>query len=322
MKSELFLALPVAATVFNIFFALQLNHAHSKVDAQPVVVNEAYIDRCLDNSLDERYLSLDDYRKKDDAEELAEDKDDDAQPSVVVNEAYIDRCLDNSLDERYLSLDDYRKDDAEDLAEDKDDLVDPEKDPMLKPMPETDFEAYELSDSIATFYGQEPGSSMKERKPSFKGQAGKFINMSPDRISLYWDGPSKPEFNANLSPWESGGTACYPSHKFIILTKPHRPDDVICRFQGNNFSVVLLWSLFRREPNTRPSGVVMPSKLRSLDELSHHELNEYAAPHVYNLEIGELYKKITGSSEWLSIILLVPGGRPLAWMMSSAQSIS
>jgi hypothetical protein len=275
MKSELFLALPVAATVFNIFFALQLNHAHSKVDAQP----------------------------------------------VVVNEAYIDRCLDNSLDERYLSLDDYRKDDAEDLAEDKDDLVDPEKDPMLKPMPETDFEAYELSDSIATFYGQEPGS-MKERKPSFKGQAGKFINMSPDRISLYWDGPSKPEFNANLSPWESGGTACYPSHKFIILTKPHRPDDVICRFQGNNFSVVLLWSLFRREPNTRPSGVVMPSKLRSLDELSHHELNEYAAPHVYNLEIGELYKKITGSSEWLSIILLVPGGRPLAWMMSSAQSIS
>jgi hypothetical protein len=100
MKSEFFLALPVAATVFNIFFALQLNHAHSKVDAQP----------------------------------------------VVVNEAYIDRCLDNSLDERYLSLDDYRKDDAEDLAEDKDDLVDP----MLQPMPETDFEAYVRSD-IATF---------------------------------------------------------------------------------------------------------------------------------------------------------------------------
>jgi hypothetical protein len=147
-KSELFLLLPVGVTVFNILFALQLNHAHSKVDAQP-----------------------------------------------VVNEAYIDRCADNSLGECYLSLDDYRKEDAEKFEPD---LVDSEQDPMLKLIPGTDFKAYVRAD-VATFYGQEPGS-MKERKPSFKGQAGKFINMSPDRVWLYWDGPSELLFNPTWVP--------------------------------------------------------------------------------------------------------------------------
>jgi prolyl 4-hydroxylase len=153
---------------------------------------------------------------------------------------------------------------------------------------------------------------MKERKPSFKGQAGKFINMSPDRVSLYWDGPSKPEFNANLGPWESGGTACYPSHKFIITT-PHRPDDVICRFDIVKGTSVYYCDPFSEESRTQDlhaRGVVTPSKLRSLDELSHHELDEYSA-HVYNLEFGELYKNFTGGSEWLSMYPKDPPKHPI-----------
>jgi prolyl 4-hydroxylase len=250
MKSELFLLLPVAATLFNLLFALELNHAHSKVDAQP-----------------------------------------------VVNEAYVDRCADNSLGECYLPLDDYRKEDAENFEHD---LVDPEQDPMLKLIPGTDFKAYVRAD-VATFYGQEPGS-MKERKPSFKGQAGKFINMSPDRVSLYWDGPSEPVFNANLGPWESGGTACYPSHNFII-TKPHHPEDVICRFDIVKGTSVYYCDPFSEESRTQDTharGAVAPGKLRSLHELSNDDLDDYAA-HVYNLEFGELYKNFTGGSEWLSM---------------------
>jgi hypothetical protein len=62
---------------------------------------------------------------------------------------------------------------------------------------------------------------MKERKPSFKGQ---LHITSPTVSGLYWDGPIGAALQPDLGPWESGGTACYPSHKFII-TKPHHPED-------------------------------------------------------------------------------------------------
>ena len=57
-------------------------------------------------------------------------------------------------------------------------------DPYLRQMPNMNFKAYVRPD-VSTFYREEPGS----RQPSphnFNGQAGKFINMSPDRLGLYW----------------------------------------------------------------------------------------------------------------------------------------
>ena len=60
-----------------------------------------------------------------------------------------------------------------------------EEDPMLQPMPGMpDFKAY-IRQDISTFYREEPGSRT-EQEPSFRGQAGKFVNMSPERLSLYW----------------------------------------------------------------------------------------------------------------------------------------
>jgi hypothetical protein len=69
-------------------------------------------------------------------------------------------------------------------------------DPMLAVMPGTNFKAYRRAD-IATFYREEPGSRV-ETQPEFQGQAGKFINMSPFRVSLYWVGADGPSFNANI----------------------------------------------------------------------------------------------------------------------------
>jgi hypothetical protein len=61
------------------------------------------------------------------------------------------------------------------------DEVDDEEDPMLKVMPNTDgFKAYVRAD-ISTFYGLPPGS-LKEKQPEFNGQAGKFVNMSPEML--------------------------------------------------------------------------------------------------------------------------------------------
>lgn len=71
-----------------------------------------------------------------------------------------------------------------------------ETDPMLMPMidvcgvrglEEGDcFNAYKRAD-ISSFYQDAPGSR-QETEPIFQGQAGKFINMSPDRLDLYWYG--------------------------------------------------------------------------------------------------------------------------------------
>lgn len=58
-------------------------------------------------------------------------------------------------------------------------------DPALKEMPNHDgFKAYVRPD-ISTFYKEKPGT----RKPSshrFNGLAGKFINMTPEPLNLYW----------------------------------------------------------------------------------------------------------------------------------------
>ena len=58
-------------------------------------------------------------------------------------------------------------------------------DPLLVPMPDGwDFVAYKRAD-ISSMYQEPPGSRV-EQVPDFTGQAGKFVNMSPERLDLYW----------------------------------------------------------------------------------------------------------------------------------------
>ena len=57
-------------------------------------------------------------------------------------------------------------------------------DPSLLKMPHRDFKAYVRPD-VATFYQKEP-RSMRPSSHVFNGQAGKFINLTPDRLGLYW----------------------------------------------------------------------------------------------------------------------------------------
>ena len=65
---------------------------------------------------------------------------------------------------------------------------DDDKDPMLKPMPidlpPFSKDVYTRAD-ISSFYQEKPGSRV-EKTPEFQGQAGKFINISPHRMELYW----------------------------------------------------------------------------------------------------------------------------------------
>jgi hypothetical protein len=77
---------------------------------------------------------------------------------------------------------DYFKDleDTEDEEQEKE----VEEDPMLMKMPGLDFKAYRRAD-ISSFYQEPPGFRI-EQTPAFTGQAGKFVNTSPERLDLYW----------------------------------------------------------------------------------------------------------------------------------------
>jgi hypothetical protein len=71
-----------------------------------------------------------------------------------------------------------------DFAEHRLPSVDTRNDSCLQKMPDYNFMACVQRD-VALFYEEEEGS-MVEVKPKFKGQASKFVNMSPERLDLYW----------------------------------------------------------------------------------------------------------------------------------------
>lgn len=54
-----------------------------------------------------------------------------------------------------------------------------------------------VSPDISTFY-QEPPGSRKILQPNFKGMFGKFINLSPDPVRVYWLVPQMKQCNDRL----------------------------------------------------------------------------------------------------------------------------
>ena len=89
-------------------------------------------------------------------------------------------CMEDSISEQIAALksaDSLKYKDAQDELE---------EDPMLAQMPTVDFKAYRRAD-ISSFYQELPGDRT-EMEPSFQGQAGKFVNLSPYPLELNWYG--------------------------------------------------------------------------------------------------------------------------------------
>lgn len=80
------------------------------------------------------------------------------------------------------------------------------KDPNLVPLT-VEFDDYRTTQDvyvmpdIATFYNATPGSKRK-LETSFKGQFAKFINMSPDRVKIFWKGQKENVYIADISHLE------------------------------------------------------------------------------------------------------------------------
>jgi hypothetical protein len=79
------------------------------------------------------------------------------------------------------------------------------------------FQAY-ITPDVSTFYNESIGSKHAV-KPSFTGQFGKFINLSPNSVRVHWDSGRRgdaPVYIADIAPFGSAGTATFPTHKFIV----------------------------------------------------------------------------------------------------------
>jgi len=178
---------------------------------------------------------------------------------------------------------------------------DEEEDPMLREMPGTNgFKAYVRAD-IATFYGREPGS-MIESPPQFNGQAAKFVNMSPERVTMYWiDNNNTPHFHGNLGPWHAKGTASFPGHHFT-MTRANQPDAVLCHIRIVKDVSTYYCNPFAENNPHDPEHAEHVHPVRSLEQdLIHpHDRTNYEQ-HVFNKDFAARYKAFTGGSEWLTM---------------------
>jgi prolyl 4-hydroxylase len=172
-------------------------------------------------------------------------------------------------------------------------------DPYLKKMPDYDFYAYVRKD-ISSFYQEEWGSR-DEHTPAFKGQAGKFVNMSPDRLDLYWDSGrgTGGDYIVAIAPFQSGGTATHPGHMFYFA-RHDKPDEPLCRFKVVTGISVYYYDPFTQGNETDPARCVTSESTRSVDTLDVRQKALYDAQ-VTNVEFAKAYKEFTGGSEWLSM---------------------
>lgn len=180
-----------------------------------------------------------------------------------------------------------------------------EKDPMLKAMPIDKppyfVDVYTRAD-VSTFYQEEPGSRT-ETKPKFKGQAAKFINISPFRMDLYWMGDNgKPYFIQAIGPWENGGTASFPGHRFYFQRKD--TNQIVCRWRMVEGASLYYYDPYVEGGDDEQFVAVQGDygdnfKKMLVDRLNNRNRESYES-HRFNLKFATQYKNFTGGSEWLS----------------------
>jgi prolyl 4-hydroxylase len=137
---------------------------------------------------------------------------------------------------------------------------------------------------VSTFYNEPPGTRQKKAM-RFHGMAGKFINISPTYLSLYWDDGRDGVLIADMPPFQAVGTATFPSHRFFLALK-NDPGKVIFRMHMNSDTNLYVYDAFELGHD-------------KLDELNSAQMNMYQLQK-NNVAFAEAYKKFTGR-DWLSL---------------------
>lgn len=167
------------------------------------------------------------------------------------------------------------------------------RDPHLEPMV-VDFgdhqetvDVYMLPD-VSTFYpnATDDDRPIKKLETSFRGQFGKFINMSPNTVRVFWlSNTGDKQYIADLAPFGAAGTATYPNHKFIV-TERNNADNILQRWTIKEFNCLYKYD---------PYGSLDKAK----QELKSGEFKLYKLQHD-NLAFDKSYRYKTGR-QWLAL---------------------
>jgi len=174
-----------------------------------------------------------------------------------------------------------------------------ENDPNLHTMifkkddEEITFPAY-VQPHISTFYQNNDPQYDKQKMPRFSGHAGKFFNLSNERLTLYWGGNANKVFMAEMPPFEVSGTATFPGHRFFLCPKDQTDDESI----RHRFNVIKDQLIYVYDPYYNDElDEIDFSKIE--EELNKHEKEKYFLQR-NSLAFGKAYQKFTGR-EWLSL---------------------
>lgn len=153
------------------------------------------------------------------------------------------------------------------------------------------FEAY-VQPHISSFYNKND-LSMKQVKPSFRGEAGKFINLSNRHLTLYWGPRSPRQYIAHLPPFQAVGTATFPGHIFVLTPKDD-PNEVIHTINVIPNESLYVYDPYYDEEKNKVMIYLLEDELKSKEERDAYWLQRN------NLEFGKQYYEFTGR-EWLSL---------------------
>ena len=139
---------------------------------------------------------------------------------------------------------------------------------------------------VSTFYNEPPGTSDRQPlKMRFNGQAGKFINLSPTYLTLYWDDGRTGVHISDMPPFQAVGTATFPVHTFFLAPKSN-PDDIVHRIHIQPDTSLYVYD-----------GIELGHY--KLEDLNAQELELYKLQK-NNLAFAEAYRSFTGR-DWLSL---------------------
>lgn len=154
-----------------------------------------------------------------------------------------------------------------------------------------EFRAYVQPD-VSEFYREPPGTRSAQR-PKHTGWAAKFVNMSTERIRLFWD-PKDGRKGSPMSimgPFNSAGTASFPGHAFYV-TPAGNEDRILARYVMKPPTSVYYYDPIGAEEDE-------DARQAQLDALTSEEFQSYQ-DHVSSRVFGEKYFDFTGR-EYLSL---------------------
>lgn len=143
---------------------------------------------------------------------------------------------------------------------------------------------------VASFYQLEEPPSRTKVTPKFNGFQGKFINMSPQTVSLYWEDSEGGTMHLmrHHKPFTSSGTATFPEHRFYF-TEAGKPDKILKFLPVKEYPQ----NLYVYDPLTVPNDPIQTAKnLEVLTEREQELYEKWRKTIVFN----DYYLNATGRS--------------------------